>query len=270
MSNNMYQQPPNFQMPPGMMPPGMMPPGMMPPGMGGGPAGGGEEGGGGIQMGDILDALREGKWLILACFLVIAIGSAVWASAMPATYSATAQTEIEPPLGSGGANANFMAMAMQMEGTILTELAKLKYSTEVVERIAFRLVEQAEVQPEIRKFSILQSKPPPTAMEEIVMRAKELFGMDVNRGSGENLIDQLGTNGAVQAVAQKLKIGRGYLMARRGSREIPLILLVGTSTHPDETAYLANLLAEEFKKWSREQESQDLVETKKPKELNQK
>lgn len=172
-----------------------------------------------INLGEIWNTIRQGKWVILATCVVVTAAVAVYTFLAPPTYQANSIVSVS----TGGALVPGVMSGVE-ERSLTTELGILRNSGELSQRVAERLAETASAMGTKEYFPILSSKEEEEAP-------------------------------AVHVVAKRLRDRvrfNSYLDAN-------MVGITAESSVPEEAARIANLYAEEYEQFAQENSRASLV-----------
>ena len=172
-----------------------------------------------INLSEIWNTIRQGKWIILATCVAITAAVAAYTFAMTPVYQAGSIVSVK----TGGAMVPGVMSGIE-ERSLTTELGLLRNSGELSVRVAERLVETASAMGTKEYFPILASED-----EEKAPSVRDIAGQ---------LRDRVRFNSYSDA---------------------SMIGIVAESSAPEEAARVANLYAEEYKKFAQEGSRASLV-----------
>lgn len=172
-----------------------------------------------INLGEIWNTIRQGKWIILATCIVITAAVATYTFVTPPTYQASSIVSVS----TGGAMVPGVMSGVETR-SLTTEIGILRNSGELSQRVAERLVETASAMGTKEYFPTLASKEEEEApsLHTIAKRLQERVRFS------------------------------SYL-------DMNMVGITAESSAPEEAARVANLYAEEYEKFAQENSRASLV-----------
>ena len=172
-----------------------------------------------INLSEIWNTIRQGKWIILATCVIITAAVAAYTFAMTPVYQAGSIVSVK----TGGAMVPGVMSGVE-ERSLTTELGLLRNSGELSLRVAERLAETASAMGTKEYFPILAS-------------------------------DEEQEAPSVRDIARQLRERIRF----NSISDANMISIVSESSAPEEAARIANLYAEEYKKFAQENSRASLI-----------
>ena len=166
-----------------------------------------------LKFGEIWDTIRRGKWVILGTTVLVTLAVALYTFALPHMYEAVSVVSVDTRVPEREPGAAIL----QEQRSLASEQGKLQYSVDIASRVVEGIEEAARETGEDADFPILRSE------------------------EGDTLSDRL----IVQRLWEKVEF-----------TELPtrsMITISARSESPEETAVIANLYAQKYEAYSREQ-----------------